>query len=488
MPCHLRMAPCLVVAVLACLSAPPTAAPAAEDAPAAAAVRKIIIDGSAKSGPKRVTVDLFGRSARGQLLKADAAGVVVKVRGMEAPVKWSGLRPARLASMAAGFANTGADHLAIAKYLSASSLTDEARKACTKAVELDPSLAAAAKAITDAIGAAETRKRQAASAKARVRAEAARVERERLRAEAMKRRNHEGRELPPLPKFDKPVRCDTPEADRILSSMQIFPKDSHWNLDISKLPVLPNSDALCSNLARRETARQGTEFVFIIVPPNQKRVEVTFDPYPGSCDKEPYPLPDETPIEGWADQATGSGDRHATAVDPWNMKIYELYHAYKTPNGWKAFGCIFDISSNKLRRKGLTSSDAAGMPIFPSIARYDECERGMVEHAVRVCVPTTRNEYIYPATHSTTTGTSKDLPAMGQRYRLKADVDISGLSKHAQAVAKGLKKYGMFVADNGDELAICAVADKRLRLRDLRKLKKTDFEAVDTSSLPIPKR
>jgi len=485
MPAPLRTAAIVAAAatVLSC-----SLAPADEAEATAAAVRKVIIDGSAKSGPKRVTVDLFGRSARAQLLRAGDDGIVVRASGMEAPIKWSKLRPVRTASIAGAYAKTGRDHLAIGRYLAASGLTDEARKACNKATAADGALAAEAKVITDAISAAATRKRQAAAEKARVRraaAEAARKERERI---ARMRLNHEGRELPQLPKFDKPVLCNTPEADRILSSLQVFPKDSHWNLDISKLPVLPNSDALCNNLARGQTGRAATGFSFSIVPPNQPKVEVVFDPYPASCDKEPYPIPDDMPVQNWEDQRSGTGDRHAAVIDPWNMKIYEMYHTYRTATGWKAFGCIFDISSNKLRRVGLTSSDAAGMPIFPCLVRYDECERGMVEHAMRACVPLTRNEYIYPATHRTATGTSKDLPAMGQRFRLKAGVDISGFSKHAKAMALGLKKYGFFVTDNGDEMAICAVSDKRLRLRDIRKLKKTDYEAVDTSSLPVPKR
>jgi len=488
MPGHMRDIAASAMAAVLCCCAAALAENGSAGSAEAAAVRKIIVDGSAKSGPKRVTVDLFGRSARAKLLRAGEGGIVVKASGIEAPVKWSTIRPARLASLARAYSKTGRDHLAIAKYLAASGIEDEARKSCFAATAADPSLAAETRLITGAIAARAAAKHKAAADKARARraaAAAARKERERL---ARMRLNHEGRELPQLPKFDKPVLCNTPEADRILSSLQIFPKDSHWNLDISKLPVLPNSAALCNNLARGQTGRAATGFSFSIVPPDQAKVEVVFDPYPSSCDKEPYPIPDDMPVQNWEDQRTGTGDRHAAVIDPWNMKIYEMYHTYRTGTGWKAFGCIFDISSNKLRRVGLTSSDAAGMPIFPCLVRYDECERGMVEHAMRACVPKTRNEYIYPATHKTTTGTSKDLPAMGQRFRLEAGVDISGFSKHAKAMALGLKKYGFFVTDNGDEMAICAVSDKRLRLRDIRKLKKTDFEAVDTSSLPIPKR
>lgn len=471
--------PLLAALLLFCASA---AADEAGDA-----IRRVIIDGRAEQGPRNVIVNFAGMPTRGKLVSADDKGLAVVTSGVQALIEWDKLTPPQLITIARAYAVTGKDHLAIARYQIANDMLDDARETCSKAVEVDKSVAKEAGELIDSI----TEDRNAAMkeiiARRQERAEQARKDREARIAEALARRNHEGRILPPLPKFTEPVLCDTPEADRIMSSLQIFPPNSHWNTDISKLPVLPNSDQLCANLARTETGRAAAEFTYIIVPPNQPRVKVTFDPYPAECDQELYPIPDNFPMQGWADQFTGTGDRHAFIVDPWNMRVYEMYHTYRTADGWKAFGCIFDLSSNKLRARGRTSADAAGMPMFPCFVRYDECERGMVEHAMRCCVPITRNEMIYPATHRTNTGTDPNLPAMGQRFRLKADVDISGFSKHAKAMALGLKKYGFFVTDNGDNLAICAIGDKRLQLRDIRKLKKTDFEAVDTSLLPVPK-
>ncbi|HHN45817.1 MAG TPA: hypothetical protein ENN09_00110 [Planctomycetes bacterium] len=423
----------------------------------------------------------LGSRARGKIVKAAPGGLTVNTSGYDADISWKDVSPEQLAAAAAEAVNTAPELMKVARFYAALALKEKAEITANRALAADRTLEAEVDAFIASLQ-PEAPKSDAASMIKVLAPEKRVVERK-----IPLRVNHEGRPLPPMPPITQPVMFDTPEADAIMSSMQIFPPNSHWNTDISKLPVLPNSEALCRSLARGETGRAATEFTFIIVPPNQPRVQVEFTPYPGECDKEPYPLPDNTPIENWADQFTGTGDRHTAALDPVNMKLYELYHAYRTPTGWKGFGCIWNLASNRTRRKGWTSSDAAGLPILPALIRYDECERGMVEHAMRVCVPITRNECIYPATHATNTGTSPDLPAMGQRYRLKADANISGFSKHARAVALGLQKYGMFVADNGDELAICATADKRLSLRDIRRLKKTDFEAVDTSPLPIPK-
>jgi hypothetical protein len=444
-------------------------------------VRDILLSAVHNGESVNIYFTFLGARARGKITKAAPEGLTVNTSGVDAEISWNDVSPEHIASAAAEAAKTAPDLMKIARYFAALSLKEKAEITANKALAADGSIE---KSVDEFIASLypEVPKPDQSSAIKVLAPETKTVEKR-----VPMRVNHEGRPLPPLPPITQPVLCNTKEADTILSSLQIFPPNSHWNTDISKLPVLPNSNALAANLAKGQTGRAATEFTFIIVPPDQKRVTVEFDPYPGECDKEPYPLPDNTPIEGWADQFTGTGDRHTAALDPFNMKVYELYHAYRTPTGWKAFGCIWNLNSNKARRKGWTSTDAAGLPIFPSLIRFDECERGVVEHAMRVCVPITRNECIYPATHATATGTSPDLPAMGQRFRLKADVDISGFSKHAKAVALALKKYGIIVADNGDELAVCATDDDRLQLREIRKLKKTDYEAVDTSQLPVPK-
>ncbi len=175
------------------------------------------------------------------------------------------------------------------------------------------------------------------------------------------------------------------------------------------------------------------------------------------------------------------GDRHAIVVDPVNRRLYEFFTFGKTPNGWAAGqASVFDLSTNKLRAEGWTSADAAGLPIFPAVVRYDEIKRGAVEHAMRVTVRRTRRAYVHPATHFASRLTDEDLPRMGERLRLRADFDINRFSPPVQAILKGLKRYGMFVADNGIDWAISVAPDPRIPVlhAELRKIKGSDFEVV----------
>ena len=310
--------------------------------------------------------------------------------------------------------------------------------------------------------------------------------------------NQAGRILPPLPVFKDPVLFNSPEADAILAALQIFPPDNPWNEDISRYPVAPNSSQILAAIGAEAHLAFNLDMNFVLVPPNQPRVKVELTTYPEESDKGPYPVPENAPIEGWPSltprlddiQQNGDGDRHMVVVDPANGLIYEFLNAKKTAGGWRA-ACeaTFDLKSNKLRTKGWTSTDAAGLPIFPSIVRFDECERGMVEHAIRFTVKNSRKEFIYPATHFASKKTDPNLPAMGQRFRLKADVDISAFPKHARAVALALKKYGMIVADNGGNWRISVAPDPRLKGLDaLKKLKGSDFEAIKTTGENEPPR
>jgi hypothetical protein len=299
---------------------------------------------------------------------------------------------------------------------------------------------------------------------------------------------------PRMPKFSKPVLFNTPEADAILSALQVFPKNNPWNEDISKRPVHPDSDRMIAAIGRDRTLRPCAAMGFVIVPPNQPGVEVKIRAYPAESDKGPYPVPDNAPVQGWpfdgrsleaSQQGLGDRgeDRHLMVVDPVNGVLYEFYRAFRRPSGWEAdVAAIFDLKSNKLRPKNWTSGDAAGLPMFASLPRYDECERGLVPHAIRFTVARTRRAFIYPATHHAGSTDTPDAPAMGQRFRLKASVDVSGFPKHAQAIALGLKKYGMFVADNGDNWDFCVPPDARLKgIEALRKLKGSDFEVIVTT-------
>ena len=295
---------------------------------------------------------------------------------------------------------------------------------------------------------------------------------------------------PAMPAVTQPVMFNTPEADRILAALQVFPPDNPWNEDISKLPVLKNSEAMIATIGPQKKVAYNLDMNFVLVPGDQERVEAKILGYPGESDKGPYPIPDNAPIEGWpldgrslaaAQSGKEDTDRHMIVVDPVNRMLYEFYQGRKTATGWTCTSAaVFDLKSNKLRPDGWTSTDAAGLPIFPAIIRYDEVERGMVEHAMRFTVRHTRRTYVYPATHFASRNPDPNLPRMGERFRLRADFDITGFSPHMQAILKGLKKYGMFVADNGGDWRISVAPDTRIKgLNELRKLKGSDFEVVE---------
>ncbi|MCD6291496.1 MAG: cellulase family glycosylhydrolase, partial [Anaerolineae bacterium] len=204
-------------------------------------------------------------------------------------------------------------------------------------------------------------------------------------------------------------------------------------------------------------------------------------------DPGPYPIPPDAPIEG----GRGSdGDRHVLIVDRDHCMLYELYDAWPQPDGsWHAgSGAIFDLNSNALRPAGWTSADAAGLPILPGLVRYDEVAAGEIRHAIRFTAPRTRKAYVWPARHYASDLTAGRYPPMGQRFRLRADFDISGFSPQAQVILQALKRYGMILADNGRAWFISGAPDDRWDndvLHELHQVHGTDFEAVDASSLIV---
>jgi hypothetical protein len=302
-----------------------------------------------------------------------------------------------------------------------------------------------------------------------------------------------GRERGRMPELTRPVMFNTSEADRILAALQVFPPDNPWNEDISKRPVHPNSKRLVGSIGSEKHLAYNLDMGFILVPPNQKRVTVKITDYPHESDPGPFPVPDNAPIEGWPVeggslehiQREGEGDRHMLVVDPTKGMLFEFYQGRKIGVGWTAAqSSIFDLNSNKLRPDTWTSTDAAGLPVFPAVIRYDELERGMVEHAMRFTIQNSRRAYVYPATHYASPKTDENLPRMGERFRLRQDFDISGFSPHAQAILKGLKKHGMFVADNGGDWRLSVAPDGRIHgLDDLRRVKGKDFEVVQPAGL-----
>jgi hypothetical protein len=295
-----------------------------------------------------------------------------------------------------------------------------------------------------------------------------------------------------MPDVTKPVQFNTPEADKVLAALQVFPPDNPWNEDVSRLRVHPSSKAMIAGIGADKPLAYNLDMSFILVPLNQKKVPVKLVTYAEESDPGPYPIPNEAPIENWpldgrslanSQSAQERGDRHVLVVDPVNRMLYEFYQGRKTADGWQA-ACeaTFDLKSNKLRPAGWTSSDAAGLPIFPAVVRFDECDRGLVDHAMRFTIRRTRKAYVYPATHFASRLTDDALPRMGERFRLRQDFDASGFSPHVQAILKGLKTYGMFVADNGGDWRLSVAPDSRIKgLDELRKVKGSDFEVVQTT-------
>jgi hypothetical protein len=309
-----------------------------------------------------------------------------------------------------------------------------------------------------------------------------------------------------MPPITKPVMFDTPEADAILTTLQVFPPDNPWNQDISSLPVHKDSDAIIASIGVDRPLNYNLDMGFIIVPGNQPRVPVRIFEYPNESDPGPFPVPDNAPIENWPMsrnestsslpkpgqtlvqlQREGTGDRHVILVDPHNGKLHEFWQARRTDAGWEAATvATFDLRSGGLRPERWTSADAAGLPVFPAVVRYDECERGIVAHAMRVTVRRTRRAYVLPATHWASTHREPFLPRMGERIRLKKEFDVLRFPPHAKAVLEGLKKYGMFVADNGADWHMSIAPDRRLQgLESLMRVRGADFEVVETGARSV---
>jgi len=310
--------------------------------------------------------------------------------------------------------------------------------------------------------------------------------------------NQEGRILGTLPTVTNSILFNTTNADAVVSAMQILPVTNPWNECIANRPVLANSDAMIALIiadltpvySNRRTLRAFKEMNYVLVPDSQPTKTIEFTLYGGQSDLDGgtnngtitfglYPIPTNMPVETWPSETEGQtltdwqqdtndwgGDRHSIVVKPGAGFIWETWQAKLVGNNWEASnGAKFNLNTNGLRPAGWTSGDAAGFPMFPALVRFDECERGMVEHAMRIVVKRTRyNNYIYPATHyaSYATNTSTNLPSMGQRLRLKSSYVIpANWTKQEKAMLLGLKKYGALVADNGNFFSISVTPDDR---------------------------
>jgi len=276
----------------------------------------------------------------------------------------------------------------------------------------------------------------------------------------------------------------------------IFPANNPWNTRVDTLPVAKNSAKLIASIGLNSPVHADfgsgkwdggpIGIPFDVVSSSTPTYKVKFD-YADESDNVRYPIPSHVHIEGGA---SSTGDRHALLVDKSICRLYELYDLHHTSHGWTAgSGATWSLKSNKLRPAGWTSADAAGLPIFPGLARWDEVSRGVIDHALRFTAPRTRRMYVYPARHYASSSNSTALPPMGLRVRLKASVDISKFPKQARVVLKALQEYGMILADNGSPWYVSGAPNSHWSndaLHSLGELTGRDFEVVDTSSLPEP--
>ena len=275
-----------------------------------------------------------------------------------------------------------------------------------------------------------------------------------------------GAGLDPLPTDPGAPGIPALGANASLNGRRPFPDDNAWNLPVDTAAVDPNSDAIIAGIGTGTslhpdwgTTQAEYGIPYVVVSGDTPRVPVSFD-YADESDPGPYPVPANAPIEG---TAASDGDRHVLVIDRDAWMLYELYDAHPQSDGsWTAgSGAVFDLSSNALRPAGWTSADAAGLPIFPGLARYDEVAAGEIRHALRFTVQRTRRAYVAPARHWASSLTSADLPPMGMRVRLKRDFDTSGYPHDARVVLEALKKYGMILADNGSNWYVSGVSDPR---------------------------
>jgi hypothetical protein len=288
-----------------------------------------------------------------------------------------------------------------------------------------------------------------------------------------------------------PLPPKTPDLgeNASLHGKPLFPPDNPWNRDISTAAVDARSDALIASIGLKKSLHPdfGTTYAgnpmgipYIIVAGTQAKVAIKYTAYGNESDPGPFPVPAAAPIEGGPNS---KGDRHVLVIDRDNWKLYELDRAFPTAAGWNAdSGAVFDLTKPMDRPAGWTSADAAGLPIFPGLVRYDEVmEQKAINHAIRFTVVKSRRAYVPPARHFASNQQDPNLPPMGMRVRLKADVDLTKYPPECQVILTALKRYGMIVADNGGDWFISGAPDPRWNDENLSALKRIhggDFEVV----------
>jgi hypothetical protein len=268
----------------------------------------------------------------------------------------------------------------------------------------------------------------------------------------------------------------------------VFPRDNAWNQRVDRLAVAPDSARIVASIGLEQGLHadfgsgryegRPIGIPFDVVSRRTHRSRVRFD-YADESNRVRYPIPRGVHIEGGAG---ADGDRHALLVDRDACKLYELFALARQRSGWTAgSGATWSLRSNKLRPRGWTSADAAGLPILPGLARYDEVRRGRIDHALRFTVSRTRNAFVFPARHFASSLSDPALPRMGERLRLRRDFDLSKLPRQARIVARALKQYGMLVADNGSDWYIGGAPNSGWNndaLHQLGGIHGADFEVV----------
>ena len=288
-----------------------------------------------------------------------------------------------------------------------------------------------------------------------------------------------------------------------IAGCPVFPAANIWNTAIDKMPVHPRSRDFVASIGAgvnlkpdfgaglHEGAPIGIPFV--VVPMKQTKMRIYFKAYGDEpaveeeSDPGPYPIPRNAPIEGGA---KSNDDRHVIVVQQGSCTLFELYKAVPNADGsWNAVGAAkFDLEAHELRIDGHTSADAAGLPIFPGLVRHEEVAAGEIRHALRFTAARTRKAYVWPARHQASSLTDEALPPLGQRFRLRADFDISRFAPANRVILQALKTYGMILADNGSPWFLSGAPNAAWNdesLRELMKVKGSDFEAVDVSSLQL---
>jgi hypothetical protein len=295
------------------------------------------------------------------------------------------------------------------------------------------------------------------------------------------------------------MKAAAPEPDEL----SIFPASNPWNTDISAYPVHPNSTNFLTTIGLATGLHPDFGTVYNGAPngipysivSNGPLVPITFTAYGNQSDPGPYPIPASAQIEGGP---SSTGDRHVLVVDTARRRLYELYRAFPITNpagaitGWNAdSGAVFDLTSNALRPEGWTSADAAGLPIYPGLVRYDEAVTptggvGQIRHAIRFTAQLTQRGYIHPATHFASSSTNANRPPMGLRVRLRASFDITTFPAQVRPMLQAMKTYGMFLADNGSNWYVSGAPDPRWNEDDIHTLSRvhgSDFECVDTGAI-----